>query len=265
MKGPAVRLIPVIDLMGGLVVRGVGGRRGEYRPVESRIATSAEPAEVARAFHALGAREAYVADLDAIASGAPDVAAYRRIAAAGLSLWIDAGATGMERAEALLDAGAEGEQGGVAAIVAGLESLPGPQGLGVLAELTARFGGPRILFSLDLVGGRPKTAGPGWEGISPRQIADQAVARGVERMIVLDLARVGMRGGNDLAALCGGLHAAHPRVELIAGGGVRNLDDAAVLAAAGCRGVLVATALHDGTIGGREFALLESAGRVPGA
>ena len=60
------RIIPVIDLKGGQVVRGVAGRRGEYRAVQSRMVQDARPKTVARAFATqFGFRQGYVADLDA--------------------------------------------------------------------------------------------------------------------------------------------------------------------------------------------------------
>src|SRR5579872_5647704 len=46
----AMRIVPVLDLLGGVVVRGVGGRRREYRPVVSRLTPSCDPLDVARAF-----------------------------------------------------------------------------------------------------------------------------------------------------------------------------------------------------------------------
>src|SRR5262245_49647566 len=53
--------------MGGVVVRAVGGRRDEYRPVVSTMTDSTEPHAVASALlAATGANELYVADLDAI-------------------------------------------------------------------------------------------------------------------------------------------------------------------------------------------------------
>jgi uncharacterized protein related to proFAR isomerase len=40
-----------------------------------------------------------------------------------------------------------------------------------------------------------------------------------------------------------------PRLRLLAGGGIAGAEDLARLAAAGCDGALVATALHTGRIG----------------
>ncbi|HVK07511.1 MAG TPA: HisA/HisF-related TIM barrel protein, partial [Gemmataceae bacterium] len=87
-----MRLIPVLDVLHGVVVRGVGGRRNEYRPVVSRLTSSTEPVEVARALigHVRPA-ELYLADLDAIQGRPPAFAVYRAIRDLGVSLWVDAG------------------------------------------------------------------------------------------------------------------------------------------------------------------------------
>ena len=87
-----MRVIPVIDLKGGLVVRGVAGDRSRYRPVVSVLA--ADPVRAASPWRLRmpwALSEVYVADLDAIAGREPDWAAYEQIAAAGLRLWVDAG------------------------------------------------------------------------------------------------------------------------------------------------------------------------------
>src|SRR5687768_1417282 len=85
--------------MGGLVVRGVAGKRDAYRPVESRIAADARPASVARAFRQrLCLSDAYVADLDAIRGAPPAWDVYRELVDCGLRLWVDAGAGNAVRA-----------------------------------------------------------------------------------------------------------------------------------------------------------------------
>ena len=78
---------------------------------------------------------------------------------------------------------------------------------------------------------------------------------GLRETIVLDLARVGSGAGPDVA-LIGAIHAAFRDLELLAGGGVRDVEDLRALAAAGAAGALVATALHSGVIGARELAEL---------
>ena len=69
---------------------------------------------------------------------------------------------------------------------------------------------------------------------------------------MLDLARVGSGAGFDVG-LIAELHAAFADLELLAGGGVRDVDDLRALRDAGAAGALVATALHSGVIGPREL------------
>jgi phosphoribosylformimino-5-aminoimidazole carboxamide ribotide isomerase len=150
-----MRIVPVLDLMKGRVVRGVGGRREEYRPVVSRLTASCRPLDVARAFrNRFGLDELYIADLDAIAGAAPAFAVYTELAADGFRLWIDAGVRQFDRVQALAAAGADG-------IVLGLETVAGPA---VVAEACAAFG-TRILFSLDLRKGKPITHAAVWKTV----------------------------------------------------------------------------------------------------
>jgi len=239
------RIIPVMDLQGGLVVRGVGGRRHEYRPVAGVLADSPQPGAIARAYaQELGFERTYVADLDAIAGGEPDWDAYRQIVAAGLAPWIDAGLATVAAAESLI--GFFDKQNCPGAVVAGLETMPDAQRL---AWVLAAVGADRLVFSLDLKNAAPLAGAGPWRGKTPEEIAMDAFEIGVRRMIVLDLARVGEGGGVGTEALCSRLRAAGPRdLQLIGGGGVRCLDDVQGLIMAGCNAVLVASALHDGRI-----------------
>jgi phosphoribosylformimino-5-aminoimidazole carboxamide ribotide isomerase len=234
-----VRILPVLDLLKGQVVRGLGGRRHEYRPVVSRLTPCAEPLAVARAFRAhFGLTKLYLADLDAIADAPPALGLYQALHAEGFRLVVDAGVRRPADVQPLFEAGIEG-------VVAGLETLAGPE---ALASLCAEHGAERILFSLDLKGGRPLGDTPSWGGQDGSAIAARAVACGVRRMIVLDLERVGGGAGVGTEALCARLVELYPHVEIIAGGGVRALADLHRLKACGVRGVLVASALHDGAL-----------------
>jgi phosphoribosylformimino-5-aminoimidazole carboxamide ribotide isomerase len=233
-----MRIVAVLDLLGGRVVRGVAGRRGEYRPVVSRLTGSCAPGDVARAFAGqLGLTELYLADLDAIAGAEPAWATYAELHAEGFRLWVDAGVRTPGRALALANAG-------VAAVVVGLETVAGPA---VLAEV-GRALGERLIFSLDLRAGVPVAGGCGWAGQDPWSIATQAVGLGARRVLVLDLARVGAGGGLGTEVLCARLATNYPEAEVSAGGGVRGPADLEALAVSGVRCALVASALHDGVL-----------------
>jgi phosphoribosylformimino-5-aminoimidazole carboxamide ribotide isomerase len=67
-------------------------------------------------------------------------------------------------------------------------------------------------------------------------------------MIVLDIADVGVGQGTHTLNLCQQLIAELHPVSVIAGGGVRGIDDLKALADAGCDAALVASALHDGRL-----------------
>jgi len=190
-----MRLIPVLDVMNGVVVRGVGGRRHEYQPIVSRLTTSTDPVEVARALiNAFHPRELYMADLDALGGASPAFEVYRRIRELGISLWVDAGVRDAIAAKQILDVGCD--------VVAGLETVPRP---GELAEIVTAVGSDRVVFSLDLKNGVPIREWPDIRGgeipILPaahgqdRNPVPTAVACGTTRLIVLDLARVGVGAG----------------------------------------------------------------------
>lgn len=235
-----MRVLPVLDLLNGVVVRGIAGQRSTYLPVRSQLASGADPSLIARAFRERFQLSAcYLADLDAIMHGRPNLAIYRRLQSEGMHLLIDAGVRTVADARQVLESGA-------AQAVVGLESSPGPDSL---RRILDEIGPHRVVFSLDLKEGCPLAiAGSGWEGLAPREIAAIAIEMGVDAMIVLDLAGVGMGRGIASSELCDQLRNDHSALRLVTGGGVRNVDDLEREARLGVAAVLVASALHDGQL-----------------
>lgn len=234
-----MRVLPVLDVRGGEVVRGIAGRRREYRPIVSRLVSSACPLKVAEAFRDhFGRTHLYLADLDAIAGAAPALPIFRDLHARGFRLWVDAGVRDATGAAVLAAAG-------VAGIVVGLETVQGPT---ALEQIVNRFGAERVIFSLDLKNGTALGDVASWKTSDVETIADQAARVGPRHLIVLDLARVGTGVGTGTEELCRRLATAHPQVEIAAGGGIRNTNDLQRLARIGTRTVLIASALHDGRL-----------------
>ena len=237
-----MRVTPVLDLMAGRAVAARGGDRATYAPVRSVLASGEGDAlALARAFRdVLGCVEWYVADLDAIRGGAPQWPLIRALAdLGGGRLLLDVATTTVERGEEALAAGAD-------RVVVGLETL---DAFAQLEAIVGRVGSARVVFSLDLRNGAPlvRPGAPHGETGLPLALARRAVAAGVHALLVLDLARVGTGTGVDLD-LVRRIRRALPDIELLAGGGVAGPADLARLAAAGCDGVLVASALHDGRL-----------------
>jgi phosphoribosylformimino-5-aminoimidazole carboxamide ribotide isomerase len=231
-----VRIIGVIDLLGGQAVHARGGCRGAYRPVETAAGEpiDGDPAALARVYaERLKLGEVYVADLDAIAGGAEQDEPVRAIASSGASVWLDAGVGTVAQAQRALSRGAS-------RVVVGLETLPSFTALG---DIVAAVGVDAVAFSLDLRDGRPMTTNAALGEMTSEAIARQAVATGVSSVIVLDVARVGSGRGLDWS-LVESVRRAVPGVRLLAGGGVRSSEDLQRLAAIGCDAALVATALH---------------------
>jgi phosphoribosylformimino-5-aminoimidazole carboxamide ribotide isomerase len=236
-------LIPVLDLKNGLVVRGIAGRRQEYRPIVSRLSASADPRDVARAFRDhFGLSQLYLADLDAIGGLPPALDLYAALLGEGFRLWVDAGVHEAADARPLRQAGVEG-------IVAGLETLRGPK---ALLKLCQEFG-ESVILSLDMKDGRPLADLASWCAADAWSIAERAVACGVRQVIVLDLARVGLSAGTGTEDLCGCLARSYPGIKVVAGGGVRGVEDLHRLQRLGVAGVLLASALHDGRLSREDF------------
>ena len=235
-----MRVIPVIDLLGGQVVRGIAGRRDEYRPIVSQIAADARPVTVARALvEQFGFDTVYVADLDAILHARPDVPAWSAIAGTGLKLWLDAGIcdhqTARQVVTQLMKAKIQFE------LIVGLESLTSLDALLPIGELVAP------MVSLDLKAGVPQTQIDRLQRANPIDIARILRQAPIDGLIVLDVADVGMNAGASTIDLCRQISAEYGG-KLISGGGVRGFEDLQSLADAGCSGALVASALHDGRL-----------------
>ena len=231
-----MRIIGVLDLLGGRAVHAKGGCRLGYRPLGVVAGTpiDGDPNALARLYiDQLGITELYIADLDAIAGGAEQDAAVRAVVETGAAVWLDSGVSTVAQAR-------RARARGATRLVLGLETLTSFDALREIAEAMT----PDIVaFSLDLRDGQPITDQESLRGMPIDVIAARAADAGARSVIVLDVARVGSGRGLDLAAL-ETVKRAIPDVTLLAGGGLRGADDLRDLAAVGCDGVLIATALH---------------------
>jgi phosphoribosylformimino-5-aminoimidazole carboxamide ribotide isomerase len=247
MTNNSFQVIPVLDLKAGRAVHAIAGQRAYYQPVQSILHASSDPLELAAALRELlGLRALYLADLDAIAGAAPDVALYHKLISNGFYLIVDAGLRDLRSAKRLLLLDPSSS-----AIAAGLETLESP---GALAEIAHELGAGRTIFSLDLDEGRPrKPAQSTWKFDDVLELASEAVECGVRHLLLLDLARVGTGRGSGTKGLIAQIRARHPEVRVSAGGGISGIAEVLDLKNTGASAVLVASALHDGRIGRPEL------------
>lgn len=233
-----MRIVPVMDVMNGQVVRAIGGRRDEYRPLDPFLFGSNDPLTVAAGMtRRAKSSELYIADLDAIVGG-PFMFELSRLRAAGMSIWLD---RGVRHAEDALDV----VQRGADRVILGSETVTGPD---VVARVVATLSPESVLFSLDLHGGVPLIASDAWSRADPLEIVTEVVNLGIEQIIVLDLAAVGERAGPGTERLCEQIHTRFPDLGLIIGGGVRHWGDLDRFGALGVEAALVGSALHDGSL-----------------
>jgi phosphoribosylformimino-5-aminoimidazole carboxamide ribotide isomerase len=241
-----MQLIPVLDLAHGVAVQARAGERPRYRPAESTLTpgVAGDPLALIQAYRDIvGARECYVADLDAIQGGRTQRRLLRDLARSGApsGLLVDAGISDPGGALEVLALGVD-------RVVVGLETL---RGFDDLAAVVAASGPEHVVFSLDLRLGRPvlHPANRDADEAEPAalSLAGRAVAAGVRTLLVLDVGRVGTGGGVDLRLL-EALRRRFPSERLLAGGGVGDRRDLDRIRDTGCDGVLVATALHTGRV-----------------
>ena len=232
-----MEVIPVLDLMGGSVVRARRGERARYRPIATPLSLSSDPLDVARGLLRIGPFERfYVADLDAIAGSGDHQAVLRGLQSElDLELWVDGGIADPAAARHWLDAG-------LGHLVLGSETQTD------VALVRRLCGDPRVALSLDFRG--DDFLGPSALLTDPDAWPD--------RLIVMTLARVGSGAGPDLARIAAIRAVAGPR-KLYAAGGIRGAADLAALEQAGVAGALVASCLHDGALTGQEIAALHRA------
>ncbi|GIX29287.1 MAG: nickel transporter [Burkholderiales bacterium] len=221
-----MEIVPVIDLMDGLVVHARRGQRERYAPLRSRLCAGSRPQDVARALAALHPfRALYAADLDAILERGSHLALLEALGRelAPVELWVDAGVRDLARWRRLA-------AGGLTPVV-GSETLPDLRLLEALAGEAHAF-----VLSLDFRQERL---------LGPAELLERPELW-PSRVIALNLDRVGARRGPDLA-LAGALAARAPGARIYCAGGVRGKRDLEALTVRGF-GALIASALHDGSL-----------------
>ncbi len=225
-----MRIVPVIDLKNGQVVRAFRGDRKNYQPIETPLAPgTSEPLDVAAgllnycpAFDSL-----YVADLDGIEGRGRNLEVVKALSEAypRIEILFDNGTANAKAAEEL--AGLER-----VIPVIGSETLASIQDL----EEIKSARGNRFALSLDWRGDAP---------LGPKQVYETPEVWPAS-VIVMTLDRIGAKAGPDFERVGEVKRLAGDR-EVFCAGGVRGLEDLQKANQLGC-GALIATALHNGTI-----------------
>ena len=220
-----MQIIPVIDLLNGMVVHAKMGDRSNYQPIQSALCKSSEPIVIVNALLELYPFERiYIADLDAITGQGNHAAIIKYIQEQypSLEICLDAG---IRQANNLL-----AWQDLTLTHVIGSENIASTSDL---IEISDHLNGNFIL-SLD-------SNHSGFLGCADLQTNTDLWP---ENVILMSLAQVGANQGANLALL-EKFKRYSKEFNLYAAGGVRNIDDVNTLKQFGIHGALIATALHN--------------------
>ena len=213
--------------MGGVVVRAVKGHRADYQPIRTSLCNASNALDVVAALRTLGSFDTfYIADLDAILRRGTNCTTLHALKNAfpDICWWIDAGI------------------GDIAALHQWLAGRAGRPVIGseTLADLDALDGAPigcEPILSLDYRGDIL---------IGPAELMEN-LHRWPRQVIAMTLSRVGSGAGPDIHRLRQ-LRELAPSHDIFAAGGIRSAADLADVERVGVAGVLLASALHDGTL-----------------
>ncbi len=233
-----MRVIPVIDVLGGMAVQAIRGERQKYQPLKTVLASSSDPVDVALAFQKhFSFEELYVADLDAIQGSASNLDVVEEIASrTDLRIIVDAGVNNPGDAVEILEAGA-------AKVIIATETL---ESIKQLEECVKAIGKNRTVGSLDYKEGRILTKSEEIMKFTPVQAAEIFEKNGVSEIIFLELSRVGTLQGSETNTLKTIINAVN--IPVLTGGGIHTVREIIELKNLGVAGVLVATAFHKGKI-----------------
>ncbi len=229
-----IELIPAIDIIDGKCVR---LSQGDYH---TKKVYNENPLEVAKEFEAYGIHRLHVVDLDGAAS--QHVVNYRTLEqiASRTSLIIDFGG-GIKTSgdiEIAFDSGAE-------MVTLGSVAVKSPE---LFDEWLRQYGSGKVILGADVKDNR--IAINGWKEESPIELMpflNDYIKKGVTKVLCTDINRDGMLEGPALT-LYQNIMKAHPKLHLIASGGISSLDDILKLDEAGIPAVVFGKALYEGRI-----------------
>lgn len=226
-------ILPAIDIKDRTCVRLY---QGAFDTVEK---VAEDPLETARTFAAAGATWLHMVDLDGALQGkAVNADIFKTIAReTPLRVELGGGIRDMDRIEDYLESG-------IARVILGSVAIEKPA---LVKEAVARYG-ERIAVGIDARDGYAR--GGGWTEASDIHYLELARAMrdaGVRTIIYTDIACDGTLGGANVAHYQALLEAV-PEVEIIASGGVRDIDDIKALRGIGVAGVICGKSLYAGTL-----------------
>jgi phosphoribosylformimino-5-aminoimidazole carboxamide ribotide isomerase len=232
------KIIPVLDILNSTCVHAIKGERSQYLPLNSYLFGSSEPHNIIETLHnKYEFNEFYIADLDAIMNNLPNSKIIKDLLQRyNIRLMVDSGISTKEDIEII-------SQYGIHNIIIGLETL---ENLDVIKSTLKLFGKKNTIVSIDMYLENVITQINEIKSKTISDIVKKIKDLGVYRIILLDLFRVGQK--------LGGISTLYLKIrkefngEIYVGGGIKDISDIQIYYDYEFSGVLLGTALYDGTI-----------------
>ncbi len=227
-------IIPAIDIINGKCVRLT---KGDYN---QQIVYNDNPVEVAKQFEDAGITRLHVVDLDGAKAGSIiNLKVLENIATStGLIIDFGGGVKNITDVSNILNAGA-------AIVTIGSLAVKHPE---LLEEWLMEFGTDQFLIGADVLDGQIKISG--WledGGINIFDFIGKMLGLGVTNIFCTDISKDGAMEGPS-PELYKRIMEEHPEVNLIASGGVSNIDDVLMLQEIGCKGAIIGKAFYEGKV-----------------
>ncbi|MGH1435606.1 MAG: 1-(5-phosphoribosyl)-5-[(5-phosphoribosylamino)methylideneamino]imidazole-4-carboxamide isomerase [Lewinella sp.] len=227
-------IIPAIDIIDGKCVRLT---QGDYN---QKKVYNEDPLEVAKAFADAGVTRLHLVDLDG--ARAKQIVNYKVLEriASKTNLHIDFGG-GLKKDDDLriaFECGAQQVTGGTVAV----------KDPDLFLSWLERFGPERIILGADVKNG--KIAVSGWQEESQEELLpflERYLAAGVRYAICTDVSKDGLLAGSA-KDLYKQITTEFPDLQLIASGGVTEIDEVEELREMGCFGAIIGKAIYEGRI-----------------
>lgn len=227
-----MRIYPAIDIKDGKCVRLL---RGSFDDV---TVYGDDPVEMARKWEAEGGEYIHVVDLDGAVKGhGVNAEAIRRICeSVSVPVQTGGGIRTMEDIEAKLNCG-------ISRVIIGTKAVSDPE---FIKNAVAKYG-EKIAIGIDAKDG--KVAIEGWEKTTEFgavEFAEKMAELGVKTIIYTDIATDGTLAGPNVEAMKE--MASRVDVDVIASGGIGNIEHIKSLSGTGVEGVIVGRALYTGGV-----------------
>lgn len=226
-----IKIIPAIDTIGGRCVRLT---KGDY---DTEKVYSEDPLEIAKEFERLGITRLHLVDLEGAKSGHICNAEVLKRIASGTNLKIDFGG-GVKSNEDIELA----FQSGAAQVTGGSIAVSKPE---LFEEWLAKYGSDKMILGADVRNEMVSISG--WKEDSDYHLfsfLESYQKKGVKTVICTDISKDGMLQG-PAVELYQKVIAEFPELELVASGGVGNIEDVRILNEIGCWGAIIGKAIYE--------------------